>query len=175
MNAILDGVETNVVGGAVTDPALDAATGHPDREAVRIVIAAVAALAHRGAPEFAAPDDQRRIEQAATLQILEQSRDRFIGLLAMFRVVAFDIAVRVPILVGVALAVILSSTVGLSLRSDRAKRAEQIAASQVGNGYKLHVTSIGTVWTSKGKRSYGVVTAWNDHEIRQIPVSWDEQ
>ncbi len=84
-------------------------------------------------------------------------------------------SLRVPILVGVALAVILSSTVGLSLRSDRAKRAEQIAASQVGNGYKLHVTSIGTVWTSKGKRSYGVVTAWNDHEIRQIPVSWDEQ
>ena len=85
-------------------------------------------------------------------------------------------SLRVPILIGVALVVILASTTRLSLRSDRAKRAEQIAASQVGTGYSLYVTSMGTVWTSKGgRRSYAVVTAWNEHEIRKIPVSWDEQ
>jgi hypothetical protein len=85
-------------------------------------------------------------------------------------------SLRVPILIGVALVAILASTTSLSLRSDRAKRAEQIAASQVGDGYNLHVTSIGTTWTSKGGgRSYAVVTAWNDHEIRKISVSWDEQ
>ena len=59
VDAILDGVQADVVGRAVADAALDAAAGHPDREAVGIVIAAVAALAHRRAAELAAPDHQR--------------------------------------------------------------------------------------------------------------------
>jgi hypothetical protein len=83
---------------------------------------------------------------------------------------------RVPVLVGAALSIVLAATAALSLKSDRAKRAEQVAANQVGGGYNFLVTSMGTVWTSKGgRRSYAVVTAWNDHEIRKIPVSWDEQ
>jgi hypothetical protein len=84
-------------------------------------------------------------------------------------------SLRGPIVVSAVLVVILATIVGRSLRSDRAKRAEQIAVSQVGDGYKFQVTSIGTVWTSTSKRTYATVTAWNDREIREIPVSWDEQ
>jgi hypothetical protein len=84
-------------------------------------------------------------------------------------------SLRGPILVGAALAVIIASITGLSLRSGSAKRAEQIAAGQVGNGYSFHVTSMRAVWTSKGKAISAVVTAWNDHEIREIQVNWDEQ
>src|SRR5688572_2627616 len=36
--AILDGVEAQLVGRAVGDPPLDPAAGHPDREAVRVVV-----------------------------------------------------------------------------------------------------------------------------------------
>ena len=45
--AVLDGVEAELVGGAVGDAALDAAAGQPDREAVGVVVAAVGALRRR--------------------------------------------------------------------------------------------------------------------------------
>ena len=67
---VLDRVQADLVGRAVGHAALDAAAGHPDREAVGVVVAAVAALAHRRAAELAAPDHQRRVEQAAPLQVL---------------------------------------------------------------------------------------------------------
>jgi hypothetical protein len=83
-------------------------------------------------------------------------------------------SLRGPILAGIAIVVIVVTLTGLSLRSDSKKRAEQIAASQVGKGYSLHMTSIRTVWSSRGKKVSAVVTAWNDHEIREISVNWNE-
>src|SRR5581483_4710333 len=70
MDPILDGVQANVVGFAVSNTPLDAAAGHPDREAVGIMIAARATLAHRRPAELAAPDDQRCLQQTASLQVL---------------------------------------------------------------------------------------------------------
>src|SRR5579875_367292 len=69
MDAIFDGIKPDNVGGAVGDSAFDAAAGHPHGKAKRIVIAAVAAFAHRCPAKLASPYNQRRIEQAATLQI----------------------------------------------------------------------------------------------------------
>ena len=43
----------------MTCPPFDPAAGEPHREAVRIVIASVAALRHRQPAELAAPDNQR--------------------------------------------------------------------------------------------------------------------
>jgi hypothetical protein len=80
-----------------------------------------------------------------------------------------------PILAGAAIVLIITPMMRASLRSDGAKRAEKIAASQVGDGYSFCVTSMKTVRTGKGKTTSATVTAWNDQEIRQIPVSWDEQ
>jgi len=79
-----------------------------------------------------------------------------------------------PILAGAAIVLILAPIMRSTLRSDRAKRAEQIAAGEVGNGYSFCVTSMKTVRTSRGKTATAVVTAWNDHEIRQIQVNFDE-
>ena len=64
---ILDGLEAEFVGGAVSDAALEAAAGHQHGEAVGIVIAAVAAFGNRRAAEFAAPDHQGFVQQAAAL------------------------------------------------------------------------------------------------------------
>ena len=50
-------------------PPLDAAAGQPDREGVRMMIAAVGALGGRRAAELGAEDHQRVLEQAARLQV----------------------------------------------------------------------------------------------------------
>ncbi len=62
---VLDGAEAEVVGGADGGAGFDATARHPHREAGRIVVAAVAFLAHRRAAELTAPDDERLIEKAA--------------------------------------------------------------------------------------------------------------
>ena len=52
------------------------------REALDVMIAAVAALRHRRAAEFAAPDHQRVVEHAALLQVRDQGRGRPVDFLA---------------------------------------------------------------------------------------------
>src|SRR5213078_1635515 len=68
----------------------------PHRKAVRVVIAAVRALGHRGAPELAAPHDERVLQKSAALEIGEQPGNRFVALEAELAVVAFEVGVRVP-------------------------------------------------------------------------------
>ena len=72
----VDGGAAEFVGLADADAALDAAAGHPHREAVGVVVAAGAlgVFGGRLAAELAAPDDERLVEQPALLQILEQRR-----------------------------------------------------------------------------------------------------
>ena len=65
-------VVAEVVGFAERHARLDAAAGQPDGEAARMMVAAVVgrrelALAVDRAAEFAAPDDQRVVQQAALL------------------------------------------------------------------------------------------------------------
>ena len=75
-----DRMKAEFVGGAVDVAALDAAAGQPHREAVMVVVAAVdlarvragrGQFHRRRAAKFAAPDDQRLVEQAALLQVLQ--------------------------------------------------------------------------------------------------------
>ena len=60
------------------------------------MIAAVHAFGDRQAAELAMPHDQRGIEQAAALQVLDQARDRLVGLRAVLLVVVLQVPVRVP-------------------------------------------------------------------------------
>jgi hypothetical protein len=83
-------------------------------------------------------------------------------------------SLTVPILAGAAIAAFAIPAMRSALSSDQAKRAEQIAAGEVPSGFDFCVTSMKTVRTSSGKKFSAVVTAWNDHEIRQVPVGWDE-
>ena len=88
VDAVLDGVQAELVGRADDVAPLHAAAGQPHREAVGIVVAAVPFLGHRRAAELAAPDDQRLVEQAALLEVREQAGDRPVGLAAQLAVVA---------------------------------------------------------------------------------------
>ena len=64
LDAVFDGVIAQLVGGAVSLAAFDAAAGQPQAEALLVVVAAIASLADRGPAEFASPDDERAVEQA---------------------------------------------------------------------------------------------------------------
>src|ERR1043165_7427248 len=59
---ILNGAVTVVVSGTVGQAPADAAAREPDREALRIVIASIAALSERCAAKFTGPHHERRIE-----------------------------------------------------------------------------------------------------------------
>ena len=86
VDLVLHDVETEFVGFAESDARFDAAAGHPHRERLRMMIAAQfasgvrIAFHHRRAAEFAAPDDQRVVEQAALFQILDQRGAGLVGL-----------------------------------------------------------------------------------------------
>src|SRR6266536_2175365 len=65
------GLVAQLVGFAVTVPALGATARQPVEETLGIVVAAaVGSLRHRLPAKLAAPDDQRLVQQPAPLQVL---------------------------------------------------------------------------------------------------------
>ena len=101
VGAFFGGAQAHGVGGADDLSAFDSAAREPHRKAMRIMIAAVAAFAHRHASEFAAPDDQGGVEQAAGFEVFQQGGHRLVALGAKLGVIAVYIAMAVPA-VGVA-------------------------------------------------------------------------
>ena len=93
---VLDRVEADLVGRAVDDSALDAAACHPDREAVDVVVAAIAALRAGVRPNSDGEKHDRVLRAARALQILEQAGDRFVDGLAVLLMVGLQAAVGVP-------------------------------------------------------------------------------
>ena len=90
-----------VIGRTVNDARPDAAAGHPDGEAVRVVVATVSgagALRHWRSAKLAAPDHQCLVEQAALFQVGDQRRDRAVHRAAALGVLLGDLAVRIPAL-----------------------------------------------------------------------------
>jgi hypothetical protein len=50
-----------------------------------------------------------------------------------------------------------------------------MAEQQVGPGFRFHVSSLNIAKNNQGTFVSGVVTAWNDNEIRNLPVHWEER
>ena len=87
VHSILNGVEPELVGLAVDDAWLDPPSGHPDSVAMGMMVPAKLigferSLHHRSAAELPAPQHQGLFEQAALLQILNQSHGGLVGLSA---------------------------------------------------------------------------------------------
>ena len=61
-------------------PAADAASGHQHRLARRPVVAAGVLVDFRSAAEVAGPVDQRFPQEPALLEVLDERRDRLVGL-----------------------------------------------------------------------------------------------
>ena len=81
---------------------------------------------------------------------------------------------RLPIGLGIALVVGLGVSLNVFLHGVSAERAKSMAAKEVGPGYRFHVRSLAISSVGDKKSVSGVVTAWNDKEIREIAVHWDE-
>jgi hypothetical protein len=60
------------------------------------------------------------------------------------------------------------------LNGESAERAKREAAKEVGPGFAYHVTSLYINDSPGRKRVSAVVTAWNDKEVRDVPVHWEE-
>ena len=96
VDLVLGRVVAVVVGAAVAQAALHAAAGQPHRKAFGVVVAAVFAFDDGSAAEFAAPPDQRVIQEAAGLEILEQAGDRQIDLAGVLLVPVLQVGSAGP-------------------------------------------------------------------------------
>jgi hypothetical protein len=81
---------------------------------------------------------------------------------------------RIPAALGLAVPVFLGVGVSFLLRGETAEHAKLLAREQVGANYRLHVSSLSVQWNGSRTTAEGVVVAWNDNEIRQVPVHWEE-
>ena len=83
-------------------------------------------------------------------------------------------SMRVPVASGVALVVLLAAVVPLVLSGESGSKAKAIAQRELGAGYRYHVSSLSVSTTSHGTSVAARVTAWNDKEVRVLPVEWSE-
>jgi hypothetical protein len=81
---------------------------------------------------------------------------------------------RIPLLVGVGLAVVLAGVNFTVQRSESAARAVSEARAELGADYEFHVSSINYRTGSEGKVVSGVVTAWKSGTIKDMPFQWRE-
>lgn len=82
---------------------------------------------------------------------------------------------RTATVFGIGLVILLAAISSFTSRGETAERAKAIAMQQVGSGYSFYVGSMHTSNSSHGSSASVVVTAWNDREIKTIPVHWDER
>src|SRR5262245_18766905 len=86
----------------MNDAALDAGAVEPNRESVRVVVAAgwhlvgIARLEAGGPAELRGADDQRVLVLARSLEVADQAGHRLVNAGGRFRVVLLQFVVRVP-------------------------------------------------------------------------------
>jgi flagellar biogenesis protein FliO len=86
-----------------------------------------------------------------------------------------SINMRAPAATGVGVVVLVVVSMRLLLGGESATKAQTLAQQQLGPGYRYHVTSIDIEMNSKATSVAAVVTAWNDKEVRDLPVHWQER
>ena len=82
---------------------------------------------------------------------------------------------RIPAAAGVGMVIVMIIFMTLLLGGETADRAKSMAEQQVGPGYRFHVSALNIATNNQGTSVSGVVTAWNDNEIRTVPVHWVER
>ena len=80
----------------------------------------------------------------------------------------------IPIAVGICLALFLAAASIWIQRTDAAAKAVQEAKSKHGDSYRYYVSSLSYHGTGEGAAVSGVVTAWSNSEVKDVPFSWHE-
>jgi hypothetical protein len=80
----------------------------------------------------------------------------------------------VPVAIGIGLALVLAAVSTWIQRTDSAARAVLEAKAKLGPSYQFHVSSLNYESTSAGVSVSGVVTAWNELEVKDVPFSWHD-
>jgi hypothetical protein len=81
-----------------------------------------------------------------------------------------------PALCGICLVFIAIAAIKISEgHGVSARRAEALAAAQLGAGYRYHVTSLTIARREHRTFVSGVVTAWNRSGVREVPFKWKDQ
>lgn len=81
---------------------------------------------------------------------------------------------RIPAAVGVGLVLVLGIFWTVMLGGESARRAKSMAEEQMGPGYRFHVSSLRVTKNNRGTFVSGVITAWNEKEIKNLPVHWEK-
>lgn len=84
-------------------------------------------------------------------------------------------SLRTPLALGFLLVVILVVVLPIYLNSETGHLAQAKASEQLGPGYKYFVNALQVNYSSQGKFVTATVTAYNDHEIRIVPLRWSEK
>lgn len=81
---------------------------------------------------------------------------------------------RVPMACGAGAVLLACVMLIVFLNGESAERAKIEAAKVVGPGYSLHITSLSVNYSGRRQSGSAVVAAWNNKEVRHVPVHWEE-
>lgn len=84
-------------------------------------------------------------------------------------------SLRTPLALGFLMLIILAVVLPISLNSEMGHLAQAKASEQLGPSYKYFVNSLQVSYSPQGKFVTATVTAYNDHEIRLVPLRWSEK
>ena len=100
MGFAFDGCHAEFVGGADGVASIAAATGEPDGHGVGVVVATIGSAAAHAvvgcASEFAAPDDERAVQEAALFEVGDKCGDGLVHATHEVAVGALDVVMAVP-------------------------------------------------------------------------------
>jgi hypothetical protein len=80
---------------------------------------------------------------------------------------------RISLQAGGGVAALAGFLLWLSLHGQTAQLAESLALQQLGPGYRYSLTWISSSGNGRGTSVSGVVTAWNDKEIKKVLLRWE--
>jgi len=84
-------------------------------------------------------------------------------------------ALYMPSALGIGLVVAIGVGLVFLTGGETGTRAINLAAQRLGPSYSYHVSSLHVTKTNQGTSVFGIVTAWNDVDIRNVPVAWKER
>jgi len=81
---------------------------------------------------------------------------------------------RIPAAAGIGLVVIIAIVMSVVGSGDTAAKAKLLAEHQLCANYEYHLSSFKQFTNDKGSGVTAVVTAWNEEEVRNVSVKWED-